>query len=868
MVAVADMTGYFNAGQFGAVALPGSSDVDALQRMFDYMESRLGGHCQLMNGATHVCDNNLILDPRLVGLDGLGATLDFSDCRVSTVGTDLITGENSTFNTGIGSWTITGGTYTLLGGGMIEVTNTTDAAAQGYLQIPTQAGQFYAVKYDQAAGSGLAQMNMYARVLPTSLALAFDTDTLNTWFIFQAVSAVTYIGFKVSGDLTGNSAQVGNITCKVGTPPGLWALDRSNSFAHVVTPGSGYAVGDKLGVLGGTYTVQPQISVLAVDTNGAVLFAEVTNDGTLTSYPANPVSTAAVTGTGSGATFDIGISTHQFGHSAFPWRNFLLIGPGRDTAYIVDTDSDFDIYSSAESFFGTWFNSSRLAANRNSTSGRGTLSGVSIRNCTAGIALHDQAYLRIVQDMTISNCNFGVLALSGDNAGENNSFIGGVITGCDVNVNVSNLGIRMQFVSLDYPKQAQARLTGPNTELILYECWLEQSPPGLSTQLVTPIALTGDAAQFTMIGGRLQVVGEMVADSFPAMISTTSATQKVFLSGVYLSGIKTQYLVSGPGRVQLAAPCRLPKFPVVPTKLNDQLPGEASFDVYGFGGFDKPTGGGGRPQGLLALGSNLDDASFTQTYSGAWTTDKMTVILDNVNQYLGRQTLAVSRLTNSGGCGLWFAAPCREGFHYWWTFYLKVPAPSNPAIVIGDITGSVFTVTGIVGGGSIINGQFLGDIAGEIPIGTKITSFGSGIGGLGTYNLNTSLSITSRTVYCIKSAIDMTQNFTQLLGIKTLPIALSGASNANLGIPWRMSGTYTGMGQVFPGNTQGGIMVDSVTGTDGDWELFKTDTFNHGTQTAPSGASHVFLNLDFTSFEGGKWGSPSLNIADVQCWEI
>lgn len=78
-----------------------------------------------------------------------------------------------------------------------------------------------------------------------------------------------------------------------------------------------------------------------------------------------------------------------------------------------------------------------------------------------------------------------------------------------------------------------------------------------------------------------------------------------------------------------------------------------------------------------------------------------------------------------------------------WTRIVSLTAGSinNSAVFTGSISGSVLTVTAVASG-TIANGMF---IAEAIP-GARIASFGSGTGGTGTYNLNTSQTLASGTL--------------------------------------------------------------------------------------------------------------------------
>ncbi len=95
-------------------------------------------------------------------------------------------------------------------------------------------------------------------------------------------------------DVLSNTYELNSV--KIGAPP-LGALSES-----IVTPGTGYAAGNVLTVVGGTSTVTAQITVDTVS-GGAITAAHISRAGTYTVPPTNP---AAVTGgAGSGATFNL-----------------------------------------------------------------------------------------------------------------------------------------------------------------------------------------------------------------------------------------------------------------------------------------------------------------------------------------------------------------------------------------------------------------------------------------------------------------------------------------------------------------------------------------------------------------------------------
>lgn len=67
---------------------------------------------------------------------------------------------------------------------------------------------------------------------------------------------------------------------------------------------------------------------------------------------------------------------------------------------------------------------------------------------------------------------------------------------------------------------------------------------------------------------------------------------------------------------------------------------------------------------------------------------------------------------------------------------IEIGSANTPdAVAVGYIIAGVLTVTSI-SSGTIVDGDFLSDAGGLVDTGTFITSFGTGTGGVGTYNIN------------------------------------------------------------------------------------------------------------------------------------
>lgn len=104
-----------------------------------------------------------------------------------------------------------------------------------------------------------------------------------------------------------NGGRAGGLSPAVFRKPilaGVEAQDSIATAAAVVAGGSGYAVGNVLRVSGGIYTVPVELTVTTVSA-GAITAVSISNAGQYQTEPSNAVATTAVTGTGTGATFDL-----------------------------------------------------------------------------------------------------------------------------------------------------------------------------------------------------------------------------------------------------------------------------------------------------------------------------------------------------------------------------------------------------------------------------------------------------------------------------------------------------------------------------------------------------------------------------------
>lgn len=88
--------------------------------------------------------------------------------------------------------------------------------------------------------------------------------------------------------------------------PLMTGVDAQNDILDsftIAAGGSGYVAGDVLTVSGGTALIAAEITVDTVDGSGAVLTGSISNAGSYTTLPTNPVSVTG--GTGSSATFNL-----------------------------------------------------------------------------------------------------------------------------------------------------------------------------------------------------------------------------------------------------------------------------------------------------------------------------------------------------------------------------------------------------------------------------------------------------------------------------------------------------------------------------------------------------------------------------------
>lgn len=127
-----------------------------------------------------------------------------------------------------------------------------------------------------------------------------------------------------------------------------------SSIDSVQSGGSGYAVGDILQLSGGTSTVAATIEVTAIS-GSAVTAAIIKNYGGYSSPPGDPVSTTALTGAGTGATFNLTFATNGWSilRDAPQEAVSATIGAG-GSGYVVGDDIESDVSDGNVTTKATW----------------------------------------------------------------------------------------------------------------------------------------------------------------------------------------------------------------------------------------------------------------------------------------------------------------------------------------------------------------------------------------------------------------------------------------------------------------------------------------------------------------------------------
>lgn len=105
----------------------------------------------------------------------------------------------------------------------------------------------------------------------------------------------------------------------------------------------------------------------------------------------------------------------------------------------------------------------------------------------------------------------------------------------------------------------------------------------------------------------------------------------------------------------------------------------------------------------------------------------------------------------------------------------------------GSISGTVLTITD-VSSGALINGNPIGNTLGQVSAGTVITSFGTGAGGVGTYNINNSQTVASSSIRSpFYTTATVTSQIENILQSTTCPIAPVGAKELYQPVHFRNS---------------------------------------------------------------------------------
>jgi len=190
-------------------------------------------------------------------------------------------------NSPVGATTPSTGTFTtLIGGG----------ASANYGQL-TGGATTKAVEF-QTLGSD----SNIALVLDTKGTGAIDLAAGSSGVNISNGGTVT----ALTGTANGSYTTVPTITISPPTTAGgtqatgTVAMQALNAI--IVSGGSGYAVNDTITFVGGTFTTAVTLTVLTIS-GSAVATVSVTNGGTYTGLPSNPISTTS-SGAGTGATFN------------------------------------------------------------------------------------------------------------------------------------------------------------------------------------------------------------------------------------------------------------------------------------------------------------------------------------------------------------------------------------------------------------------------------------------------------------------------------------------------------------------------------------------------------------------------------------
>jgi subtilisin-like proprotein convertase family protein len=202
-----------------------------------------------------------------------------------------------------GGGTLAVGTASIAGGAVTGVTITN--GGQGYSSTTPQAipdGGTLSVPITISDSLQVNDLSVGVNVTHAQL------SDLNITLVAPDLTQVPLLlqgssGANLTGTIFDANAPT-SITAGSGPYTGIFRPIAPVVSAAVTAGGSGYAVGDILTVLGGTFTTVAQLMVTAVDANGAVTGITVAQGGAYSVLPNNSVSvTDVTTPTATGATF-------------------------------------------------------------------------------------------------------------------------------------------------------------------------------------------------------------------------------------------------------------------------------------------------------------------------------------------------------------------------------------------------------------------------------------------------------------------------------------------------------------------------------------------------------------------------------------
>lgn len=121
--------------------------------------------------------------------------------------------------------------------------------------------------------------------------------------------------------------------------------------------------------------------------------------------------------------------------------------------------------------------------------------------------------------------------------------------------------------------------------------------------------------------------------------------------------------------------------------------------------------------------------------------------------------------------------------------------PDRGFVGTGSISGTVLTITA-VSSGALLNGGLIGNTVGGVSAGTVITSFGTGTGGIGTYNINNSQTVASSTIISpYYTTANVTTHIENILQATDRPRAPTGARELYQPVHFRNTAVGGGSGR-------------------------------------------------------------------------